>query len=132
MMRLRHVCLSLVSVASLITAAAFGSPADSNLWDKFETTAQVSQVLHQEFEVTRRVNTGYVQSFSHHQTTLDISQGKWREQFVGFEEDRTRIYDGQQLYDVDLGTTEYARLPSKTKDEVLPSPYDTKIDWRKA
>jgi thiol-disulfide isomerase/thioredoxin len=132
MMRLRHVCLSLVSVASLLTAATFSSPADSNLWGKFETTVQGSQVLHQEFELTRRVTTGYAESFSHHQITLDISQGKWRQEFMGLEEDRTRIYDGQQLYEVDPQGTEYARLSSKAKDEVLPAPYDTKIDWRKA
>lgn len=131
MVRALKVCLA-VLVFPLMIATVYAGPADDNLWAKFETTRQSPQVLYQEFEVTQRVNNGYRQTVWHYDLKLDLSQGKWREQSLGARNDRTRIFDSQNLYEVNAEETEYAHIFPSTKDAILPEPYDVKVDWRKA
>lgn len=132
MTSVRYVCLSLIACALAMTPTAFGVTANDSLWAKFETTRQSSHTLHQEFEVSQRVKTGNVDYVSRHQLLLDIAEGKWREQVVGDEGDRTRLFDGQDVFQMEAGGTEYIRVKQKNeKDEQLPMPYETKLDWRK-
>lgn len=132
MTSVRYVCLSLLASALAIVPTAFGVTANDSLWAKFETTRQSSHTLHQEFEVSQRVKTGNVDHVSRHQVLLDIAEGKWREQIVGDEGDRTRLFDGRDVFQMEAGGTEYTRVKQKSeKDEQLPMPYETKLDWRK-
>ena len=100
----------------------------SALWGKFETTRQGARYLHQEFEVTERVGHR-----SRHQIIVDFSQNKWREQSVGGSDNLTRIFDGQDLFLIDTGGTEYIRGKRQgDKDTPLPEPYEMRLDWGKA
>ena len=104
----------------------------NDLWSKFEAVRTGTRALHQEFEVMRHVRHGYVDQVSRFQITLDFSQGKWREQPVGGEGERIRVFDGHDLFVFESGGTEYARPKQAIdRDQLLPEPYDTKIDWNK-
>ena len=85
-------------LGTLVVLSSAIETSTTSLWSKFETTRQSPRSLHQEFEVTRRVNSGYVQQVSHHQITVDFSQGRWREQSLGGAGDLTRIFDSQDIF----------------------------------
>ncbi len=106
-----------------------------DLWSKFETTRKAAPTLHQEFAVTQRLKNGFLEEVSHYKIIVDLSEGKWREQSVGRAGDLTRIYDTENLLEVETDGTEYTRSKHKNdkeKDELLPDPYATKPDWGKA
>jgi thiol-disulfide isomerase/thioredoxin len=121
-------------IASLLTMIPGAVCATSNdtLWDKFQTTQNDSRALHQEFEVTSKVTVAYVQEVSRRQVTVDLSQGKWREQWTG-DHERIRIFDGKDLLEMEPGGTEFTRVTVTVgKDWTLPAPYENILDWRKA
>jgi thiol-disulfide isomerase/thioredoxin len=120
--------VSALSVVILSIGAYASNP--NEFWTKFEATRQGGRALHQEFEITRHVKTPYREQSSHHRIILDVSQGKWREQAAGGGGELTRVFDGQDLLVFEQGGTEYTR--TKQKDELLPQPYGTKIEWGKA
>jgi thiol-disulfide isomerase/thioredoxin len=104
----------------------------NDLWSKFEAVQQGTRALHQEFEVTRHVKSGYVDEVSRFQLTLDFSQGKWREQPVGGLGEQIRIFDGHDLFVFESGGKEYAHPKVNIdKDKPLPDPYETRLDWNK-
>ena len=126
--------LKWLSVMLAACASVLGATAEtpSELRSKLETVQQGPRALHQEFEVMRHVRAGYVDQVSRFQINIDFSQGKWREQPVGGEGERIRLFDGSDLFVFEPGGTDYAR-PKQTidKDKPLPDPYDTKLDWNK-
>lgn len=129
--RLRHLA---VLVGALATASnAIPETASNNVWSKFETTRQGMPALHQAFDVERHVKSEHAEQVLRYQVVLDLSQGKWREQAIGGKNEATRIYDGQDLLVFEAGGTEYTRDKKKgDKDEALPEPYETRLDWNKA
>jgi thiol-disulfide isomerase/thioredoxin len=119
-----------VSVLSVVILAASAYASNSNdLWSKFETTRQGARALHQEFEITRHVKTASREQSLHYRVVIDISEGKWRERAIGGGGELTRVFDGQELLVFEQGATDYTR--TKQKDELLPQPYGTKVDWGK-
>ena len=131
MSRVWHVCLSLLAGA-ILTHGAFGESSTEALWNKFETLRHESRVLHQEFEVTSKVTSGYVQEVSRRQVTVDLAQGKWREQWAG-DHERIRIFDGKDILEMEPEGTEFTRVTvTVDKDWALPAPYENILDWRKA
>lgn len=126
--------LALVSVLGTITASSAGGVTSNNdLWNKFETLRQSPRALHQEFEVTRHVKTAYREQATHFQITVDVAQGQWREQAIGGGGELARLYDGQDLLTFESGGAEYTRTRQKgDKDELLPQPYGTKLDWSRS
>ncbi len=129
----RLTWLSALIGALVIVSTAPSETATNNVWSKFETTRQGIRVLHQQFEVERRVKSGYIEQSSHHQVILDFSKGSWREQSIGGNGDLTRLFDGRNLFVFEAGGTEYTREEQKgNNDEWLPEPYETKLDWGKA
>jgi len=124
--------LSVLFGALTVSPAICETPSNG-VWNKFETTRQGMPALHQEFDVERHMKSDHAEQVSRYQVIADISQGKWREQAVGGKNELTRIFDGQDLLIFEAGGTEYTRTKKKgDKDEVLPEPYDTKLDWSKA
>jgi thiol-disulfide isomerase/thioredoxin len=104
----------------------------NTLWSKFETMRKGMPTLHQEFEVTQYSST-YHQSFSRYEVSVDLSQNKWRDKVVGDLGDSTRIFDGQDVFEMEPEGTEYKRVSDQLdKNEALPEPYDTRLDWGKA
>jgi len=131
MNRVLQVCLSLVAGAAIMTPYAFGETSNEALWSKFQTLAKDSRVLHQEFEVTSKITVAYVEEVSRQQVTVDLSQGKWREQWAG-DGERIRIFDGKDLFEMEPGGTEFTRVTVTVgKDRTLPAPYEYILDWRK-
>ena len=65
---------------------------------------------------------------------VDISGNKWRERTVSGSEDRTRIFDGQELFVLEEGGDEYVRTKRKGKEEEpQPGPYNSmNLDLAKA
>lgn len=127
----RLTFLFLLGGAFVIASSAVGETANNNVWSKLEATWQGSRALHQEFEVEQHVQRGYVQGVSRYQVVLDFSDGKWREQAIGGRGDRIRLFDGQNMFIFEPGGTEYVRV-KQDKYELLPEPFENKLDWGKA
>jgi hypothetical protein len=131
MLSLKKLTCLLAPIGVLVTvSSAIGETASNSLWSKFETTRQKIPSLHQEFEVEKHVKSGYAESVWRHRVIVDFSQGEWREQTVdGF----TRLFDGKDLVVFESGGTEYTRTKKRgDKDQPLPEPYETKLDWGKS
>lgn len=127
------LCLAALVAGFVTFSSAARESSLTDLWSKFETTRQGVRALHQEFEVTRQVNTGHANQLSKHRIMVDISGGEWRQQSIGGGDDLTRIFDGQDLFLLEPDGTEYTRSKHKRdKDAPLPDPYQTKLDWNKA
>ena len=121
----------LLEMFAIVPAIQGGKPV-SDLWSKFETVANGSRSLHQEFEVMQHISSGYVDHVSRYQVVLDFSQGQWREQPLGEGGERIRIFNGEELFMFEAGGKEYLRPKSTIdKDKPLPQPYDVKLDWNK-
>jgi thiol-disulfide isomerase/thioredoxin len=121
-----------VAAASIMTIRASAQTSNEALWNKFESLRQGPQVLHQEFEATSKVTSGYIEEVSRQHVTVDLAEGKWREQTAGTRE-RIRIYDGKDLSEMEPDGTEFTRLTvTVSKEWTLPAPYENMLDWRKA
>lgn len=125
-------CVSVAVVGFTTLLNGIDDVPISALWSKFETTRQGLRNLHQEFEVEERIDTGNLDHLSRYRIVVDLSQSKWREQSVGGSEDITRIFDGHNLFLIDAGGGQYTQGKNQDKDEPLPGPYETKLDWGKA
>src|SRR5262245_34904680 len=80
----------------------------SKLLAELKTKRQMLPGFHQEFEVTRRITRGNRNPASYRELiSLDVSQNRWREQVTGGLGDRIRIFDGQDLFTMESGGTEY-------------------------
>src|SRR3954470_15185879 len=106
--------LGLVSaLGTLIVSSATGVTSNSDLWSKFESLRQSPSTLHQEFEVTRHVDTAYRGQATNYHIAVDIAQGLWREQAIGGGGDLTRLYDGHDLLTFESEGAEYTRTKRK-------------------
>lgn len=115
-----------------LSAGAIGvEEAPNALWGKFEATRQGARNLHQEFEVSLSLSSPYRQELSRQEIVIDLAQNKWREHSVGGSSNLTRIFDGTDVLLLDADGTEYKRAKHE-KDESLPEPYATKVEWGKA
>ena len=132
-MRKRIVAIT-IFLATLLMAVGAAEESTGDLWSKFQQTRQSERTLHQVFDVTQQEAAGavYRQALWRYQISVDLSQGKWRQQFVGVEGNRTEIFDGQDLSFLFKGETDYVRKKGDKKDPQLPEPYDNKLDWSKA
>ena len=128
----RLLCLCVAICTSVITPNVLAEKPTSDLWTKFETVEKGPHALHQEFEVVRHVRSGYADQVSRFTIVLDFSQGQWREQPLGGEGERIRIFNGEEQFVFESGSTDYAHPRTIDKDKPLPEPYDTKIEWNKA
>ena len=117
---------------TLIASGAAGVTSNNDLWSKFEKLRQSPPTLHQEFEVTRHITSGYREQSTHFQITVDVGQGLWRERAIGGGGELTRLYDGVDLLTFESEGTEYTRTKQREKDESLPQPYEAKLDWGKS
>src|SRR3954470_2345056 len=126
--------LGLVSaLGTLIVSSATGVTSNSDLWSKFESLRQSPSTLHQEFEVTRHVDTAYRGQATNYHIAVDIAQGLWRERAIGGGGELTRLYDGHDLLTFESEGAEYTRTRQRAdKDESLPQPYGTRLDWGKS
>jgi hypothetical protein len=97
-MRKRIVAIT-IFLATLLMAVGAAEESTGDLWSKFQQTRQSERTLHQVFDVTEQDAAGaiYRQALWHYRISVDLSQGKWRQQFVGLEGNRTEIFDGQDL-----------------------------------
>ena len=126
------ICLSVLAGVSLMVQDSLAVTSTSDLWSKFETVLQGPRALHQEFEVMQHVRSGYADQVSRFQIVLDFSQGKWREQPVGANGERIRVFDGEDLFVFESGGTDYAHQRQRFEhDKPLPEPYENKLDWGK-
>lgn len=126
--------LALVStLGTLMVSSAAGVTSNNDLWSKFERLRQSPPTLHQEFEVTRHVYSAYREQATHFQIAVDVAHGLWRERAIGGGGELTRLYDGHDLFTFESEGAEYTRSRQKgDRDELLPQPYGTKLDWGKS
>lgn len=130
---IKRIAYLSVIVVVLVPVAMAADDSPSALWAKFEATRRGTTNLHQEFEITLRQSSPYRESLSRQEIVVDLAQSKWREQSVGGSSDLTRIFDGQDVLLLDADGAEYKRAShGADKDEPLPEPYATKVDWGKA
>jgi thiol-disulfide isomerase/thioredoxin len=127
---------SLARVSTLVTlmaSSAAGVTPSNDLWTKFEKFRQNPATLHQEFEVTRHVESAYRKQATHFQIIVDVAQSLWRERAIGGGGELTRLFDGHDLLTFEAEGSEYTRTKQKGDgDEALPQPYGTKLDWGKS
>jgi len=117
------ICLSVLAGVSLMVQDSLAVTSTSDLWSKFETVLQGPRALHQEFEVMQHVRSGYADQVSRFQIVLDFSRGKWREQPVGANGERIRVFDGEDLFVFESGGTDYAHQRQRFEhDKPLPEP----------
>jgi len=131
-MSFAHKLTFLLIGALMIASSAAGETADNNLWSAFQTTRNGQLALHQEFDVEQEASSTYRHQSQHYQLVVDFAQGKWREQMIGGNGDRIRLFDGEDLFTFEPGGTEYTRKQQSGKDEVLPALFDNRLDWGKA
>jgi len=133
MLSAKHLmCFFVLAGASLGVPGAPAVTPPNDLWSKFETVQQDTHVLHQQFEVMQHVRGGFTDAVFRYQIAVDFAQGKWREQPLGREGDRIRMFDGHDVSVFESRGTEYVH-PHQTidKDRPLPEPYNYKPDWNK-
>lgn len=129
----RFMWLALLFSVSAFIPAALADKSISDVWSKFEEVQKGSRALHQEFDVVRHIRSGYVDQVAHFQVLVDLSQGQWREQPVGEFGERIQVFNGEEQFVFESGGTEYVHLKrTNDKDQPLPEPYNTKVDWNKA
>src|SRR5579871_5977569 len=117
-----------------VVAPAFSETPAGTLWSELRAKREKLAGLHQEFEVTQISKTKQGVRSSKRTLTVDMAQGRWREQSLSGSADRIRIFDGQDVMSMDEGGDEYVREKRKAKDdEPLPAPYGFgEADWSKA
>jgi thiol-disulfide isomerase/thioredoxin len=125
---------SFLLVLMLIASNAAAQGASPNIWADLKSKREALPGLHQEFEVTQSYVTSHGTQESRRKLIVDISGNKWRERTVSGSEDRTRIFDGQELFVLEEGGDEYVRTKRKGKEEEpQPGPYNSmNLDLAKA
>lgn len=126
------MCIFVLAGGSVSVLGAPAATPTNDLWRKFETVQQSTNVLHQQFDVMQDLRAGLIDHVSRFQIDLNFSQGKWREQPLGHNGDQISVFDGNDVVVFEPGATEYIR-PHQTadKNKPLPEPYNTKFDWNK-
>jgi thiol-disulfide isomerase/thioredoxin len=126
-------CSFLLALLLVASNAAAQAPS-GNLWADLKARREALAGLHQEFDVTQSYVTSHGTQESRRKLVIEISGNKWRERTVSGSEDRTRIFDGQDLFVLEEGGDEYVRTKRKGKDEdPQPGPYNSvDLDLAKA
>jgi thiol-disulfide isomerase/thioredoxin len=126
--------LALISaLGALMVSSATGVTSNNGLWSKFEKLRQSPRTLHQEFKVTQHIKTAYIEQTTHFEIAVDVAQSLWRERAIGGGGELTRLYDGHDVLTFESEGTEYTRTRQRAdKDESLPQPYGTRLDWGKS
>lgn len=105
----------------------------SQSWNALRSKRGALMGFHQEFEISRTFRLGEKTQGSISSATLDFAGGHWRERSISGAGDRIRIFDGDQLYQFEDGTSEYLRTKPSRKDVPQPDPYTaTELDFSKA
>jgi thiol-disulfide isomerase/thioredoxin len=122
------VWLLLLSVR-IVPAADIGQS-----WAELQSKREALTASHQEFEISRTFKIGEKTQASLSSVTVDLGNTRWRERSVSGSADRTRIFDGQELYQLEDGTSQYERTKRFRKGEVpQPNPYNaTDLNFSKA
>ncbi|HEY1800253.1 MAG TPA: TlpA disulfide reductase family protein [Terriglobales bacterium] len=129
----RLTFLFLLIGAVVLASSSVGETTGNSVWSKFEATMHGPLALHQEFEVERRVKLGYVDQVQRYQLVVDFLQGMWREQRIGGGDGLNRVFNGQDLFEFVPGGSEFThKKQASNKDELLPEPFETKLNWKKA
>jgi thiol-disulfide isomerase/thioredoxin len=114
----------------LVALNAGAETSASQLWTELEAKREKLPGVHQEFEVSQTLKLASRSQSSKWQIVLDMSPGQWREK----SDNRTRIFDGKDLFLMEEDGGEFVRTKHNSKeDDPLPSPYSAGgPDWSKA
>lgn len=118
----------------LVALNARADTPKSKLWSELKAKREMLTGWHQEFEVSQTFKTVRSSQGSHREIVVDMSQSKWRERSVSGSGDRIRIFDGENLFEMETEGDEYLRIKRKAKeDDPEPAPYGSvDLDWAKA
>lgn len=126
-------------ISSLLLLSAFFlriAPAADvrQSWNELRSKREALTIFHQEFEISRTFRLGQKTQASLSSATLDFARGHWRERSISGAGDRIRIFDGDELYQFEDGSSEYLRSKRSRKEDVpQPDPYTaTDLDFSKA
>jgi thiol-disulfide isomerase/thioredoxin len=124
---------TLLLVLSFVGANT-GAQTPGSVWDELRAKREALLSLHQEFDLQQAFETRTNTNASKRQMILDIAGRQWREEFRDGSGGRVRIFDGKDLFSMDVGGSEYVRGKRKAKDsDPLPYVYDLRdADWSKA
>lgn len=103
-------------------------------WAELKSKRDALTASHQEFEISRTFKIGEKTQSSLSSETVDFGGRRWREHSVSGSGDRTKIFDGQDLYQLEEGTSEYVRTKRFPKGELpQPNPYNAEdLNFSKA
>lgn len=118
----------------LVVSNASGQEPAAKVWSDLKAKREALLGLHQEFEVSQTTTADRASRGLHQRLIIDISGKKWRERYIGGSQDLVRIFDGQNLFVMETGGTEYIHAKNQPKNGDLdPAPYGgTDRDWMKA
>jgi thiol-disulfide isomerase/thioredoxin len=122
----------LLLCGSVICAAQ--SPLAS-LVTELKAKRQALPGAHQEFDVSRTTKTDTSTQTFKQQVTIDISGEKWSERTRTSAADRTRFFDGKDVFLMEAGSKDFVRAkrPNKDQEDPAPAPYQLRDpDWSKA
>jgi Redoxin len=106
----------------------------SETWNNLRIKREALTEFHQEFEISRTFKIGEKTPASKSSRTLDSARGRWRERSISGAGDRIKIFDGQETYEFEDGSSEYLRTKRPAKGELpQPGPYSTAdLDFSKS
>ncbi len=124
-----------IAVALLFVIASNASAEQSaaKLLDDLKATREALPGVHQEFDSSRTFKTPHGSQTSHHQIILDFSGTKWREKTTSGAGNRTRLFDGNDLFLIEEDDNEYERVRKAKDMNLMPAPYAPfDLEWSKA
>lgn len=128
-MRSRVVVAFLFAIAS--NARAEQSAA--KLLDDLKAKREALPGVHQEFDSSNTFKTPHGPQTSHRQIILDMSGTKWREKTTSGAGERTRLFDGNDLFLIEEEDNEYQRVRKSKDVNLAPAPYAPfELEWSKA
>jgi thiol-disulfide isomerase/thioredoxin len=112
--------------------AAKENPA-AQLWNDLKVKREALPGYHQEFSVSRSIQSARTTQGSKRQLVVDAAGRTWKQRSVSGSGDRVEIFDGMSAYRMEEGGDEYVLVKLHAKEEPLPEPYKIdELDWGRA
>ena len=122
----------LIILLWLPVRAAAANPA-AQLGEELKAKRDALGSFHQEFEITRTNKTSHGEQSHKEQIQVDVSKGQWRVRSVSGSGTYLRLFNGESVFWMEEGGSEYTRPKASSKEVLQPSPYDiAEPDWGKA
>ncbi len=109
---------------SILTWQALAASDGQRTWAELRARREALPVSHQEFEISRTFKLTGTSQESKSSVVVDLAGERWRERTISGAGGRIGIFDGEDLFELEDGDSEYVRVKRSSKDELpQPGPY---------